>query len=330
MDDRFLHEHRREPRAAFTRALREKLRDAEVGRAARRPWRLAPAVGAFAAVAAIVSLFAFPAVRAVAQNALDVFRVRSFAPVEFDPSHMERLKAIQSGQGTDPAALLFSRQEVLRKAAPPEVVASLEEAAVRSGLTKVLEPSSLPYGLERDEIRVTHESVVRLVMEGRHLREALDVLDLGDVTVPQGLDGQPVTVRMPATVTQQFRNERGTVHLIQAPSPEVTLPPGVRFAELAELGLRVLGLDRDEARRVAGQVDWRTTLLVPVPSGAASFQSVTVRGHQGLLIRKVARRDDGRSRPDGGVVMWTEGQRVLALSGGLGPEDLVQVAESLR
>jgi hypothetical protein len=71
---------------------------------------------------------------------------------------------------------------------------------------------------------------------------------------------------------------------MQSNSPEIAIPPGVDIVELAEVGLRVLGLDAGEARHIATSTDWRSTLLVPVPLNASTFRQVTVRGNQGLLI----------------------------------------------
>src|SRR5262249_18811017 len=111
---------------------------------------------------------------------------------------------------------------------------------------------------------------------------------------------------------------------------EVALPPGADLRQLGELGLRVLGLDPAEARRVAASVDWRSTLLVPVPASAASFRTVDVNGHKGLFIRMDGDGSDGPDGQRGAMVMWTEGERVLAVQSNLGNEDVLEVAQSLR
>jgi hypothetical protein len=327
MDDRFLNEHRRTPRPAFARALREQLRDAEAPARHRHPLlqRLVVTTGALAAVAA---LFFVPAVRAVAQNALSVFRVQTFTPVEFDPSKIEKLSGVVD-PGENPLGMVLGEPEVVRKPEPPKEVATLEEAAGLTGLGRVLEPEILPRGMERKSIAVTGAGEMRVTVKTQALREILDALDAGDVRVPDGLDGQPVSVAVPAIAMQEFRSEKRRVALAQAASPEVTLPPGVALAELGEMGLRVLGLSRQEARRIAESVDWRSTLLVPVPMGAGSFQNLTVRNHNALLMRDEVKADDGTTRTVS-VLVWAEGDRVFALQGSVQPEELVQMAESLR
>jgi hypothetical protein len=121
------------------------------------------------------------------------------------------------------------------------------------------------------------------------------------------------------------------VHLVQANSPEVTLPTGVDLAQLGEIGLRILGLDPAEARRMASTIDWTSTLVVPVPSNASSFREVTVHGQRGLLVTT---NGDPAGTPNGrragAIVMWTEGDRVFALAGNLDSMELMQMAESVR
>ena len=116
--------------------------------------------------------------------------------------------------------------------------------------------------------------------------------------------------------------------LVQARSPEVSVPAGWDVERLAEIGLRVLGLDTGEARRIARSTDWRSTLLVPVPMNASTFRQVTVRGQSGLLITTSSRGQDGRRR-EGAMLMWTQGERVFCLQGNLSGRDLMQMAESV-
>jgi hypothetical protein len=323
MDDRFLQEHRRGPAPGFARRLREKLREQE--ETSRTPaWR--PLVFAAAAAAVVATLFAFPAVRAGAQSMLDLFRVRSFVAVPFDSDRFEKLRAMD----TDNAMLIFDRHEVIQEPGRPVVQSSAAEASALVGYA-VESPTYLPRGLAIDTVAVTGEGRARLGVNTSRLRELLATLDLRDLEVPAGLDGQDIEVHMHRVVSQRFRSERNRLSLIQARSPEVSLPAGLDLARLGEMGLRILGMDAGEARRIASTVDWRSTLLVPVPANASSFRSVTVQGNPGLLIEKVQKKSDGSgTRGAGCVVMWTDGDRVFALEGSIGDVDMLQVAESVR
>ena len=331
MDDRFLHEQREEPAAGYSRALREHLRGLEDAPAGRWAF-LRPALASVVAVAAIAVAFTFPAVRVAAQNALDLFRVRSFAGIEVDEARLEQLRKLHDQQERDPAMLMFDQQVVLKEPGEPVEFPSAELAASSAKLPGLLKPTTLPPGFRFERALVEGEGAVQLTVRTDRLRDVLRALDLTDVQVPFGLDGQSLTVRKPAIVIQRFTDGKRSFGVIEATSPEVTLPPGVDLRQLGELGLRILGLDANEARRVAAGVDWRSTLLVPVPTTAGAFRQVDVNGNQGLLITvNPEQRPDGTRSRSGTLVMWTDGGgRVHAVRGEFGSQDVLEVAQSLR
>jgi hypothetical protein len=78
----------------------------------------------------------------------------------------------------------------------------------------------------------------------------MDSFDIRDLSIPVGLDGQQVSIHVPRVMIQKYVNDRHTrAALVQAGSPEVSLPPGADLARLGEIGLRILGLERREASR---------------------------------------------------------------------------------
>jgi len=320
-DDRFLHSYAQDPPPGYARRLRETLRELEEP-ARRSPWR--PLVAAAAGLAVLVALFAFPAVRAGAQAMLDMFRVRNFVAVSFDPARLEKLRSLKQNSGM----LVFDRQEMIQDPGKPVVEPSAAAAGAVAGFA-VQSPSFLPNGLVPDTVAVTGEGRARLGASTARLREILDALDLRDVQVPPNLDTQDLTVHTYPVVSQSYRAEKHHLQFLQSRNPEVSLPAGVDLPRLGEIGLRILGMDAGEARRLASSIDWRSTLLVPVPTTASSFRQVTVQGNPGLLVTTTG-ENGGKKRRAGTVLLWTEGDRVFALAGTLGDRDLMQVAESVR
>jgi hypothetical protein len=325
MDDRKLQEFRREPDPQFARELRERLRQSE--RPRRFPRAVLRAAAAACALAVLVALFAISSVRVSAQALLDLFRVRRFAAVQFDKSRLEKLESLDKDRGL----LVFDRKETIRDAGPPRLVMSREAAAPEAGF-QVSAPSYFPDSLKADSVLVEGEEALRFSVNEAKLRSLLDRLDVKDVTIPKGLDGRWVEVKKPPVVIQKFRSAKRRAILVQARSPEVSVPSGWDVEQLAEIGLRVLGLDPGEAKRIARSTDWRTTLLVPVPLNVATFRTVTVHGSSGLLITTTGEGEpapDGTPRRRGAMVMWTEGDRVFCLRGDLSAQDLLQMAESV-
>jgi hypothetical protein len=321
VDDRFLNEMRRDPDPRFAGELRERLRGVEARRTGWRP-RLAPALATAFAAAFVVALITLPGVRASAQAMLDLFRVRKFAAVPFDQSRLDKLHKL----GEDRSFMVFDMKETVRDPGEPRIVASADAASAMAGFT-VARPGYLPSGLTADTVRVQDAGQARLSVNEAKLRTLLDALDLRDVVVPAGLDGKVIEVQKAPVVIQQFHNS-GKLHaaLVQSNSPEVAVPAGIDVVRLAEIGLRVLGLDSGEAHRIATTTDWRTTLLVPVPINASTFRQVTVRGAQGLLITT----SGGEHRREGTFVLWSEGDRVYATMGNLSDRDMLQMAESVQ
>ena len=322
MDDRMLHEYRRDPDPEFARKLRERLRRQEGVRAF--PTRAATRVlVAACAMVAVVALFAIPSVRVSAQALLDLFRVRRFAAVEFNESRLQTLRSLDKDHGLT----VLDRQEKVLDPGPPRPVPSRAAASPEVGFA-VSGPGYLPEGMTPDSVFVEGEGAMRLSVSEAKLRTLLDQLDLRDVTVPSGLDGRWIVVKKPPIVIQKFRSQRRNAVLVEARSPEVSVPSGWDVERLAEIGLRVLGLDAGEARRISRSTDFRSTLLVPVPTNASTFRQVTVHGQQALLITTTGERGADGHR-DGVVLMWTEGDRVYCLQGNITPEEIMQMAESL-
>jgi hypothetical protein len=325
-DDRFLHTMRGEPRPEFARDLHERLRaQGPAERPARgRSRRLAFSFASIAAVALIAVSFTLPAVRASAQAFLDLFRVRNFAAVSISPERIQELRA----KKLDVESLIGDRTEAPAEMPKPQVVASLAEAGARAGFS-VRTPAELG-GLRPDTIAVMDGRTVSFRVHTAPLQQVLESLDIRDLQVPPGLDGQMVTVTATPFVEQHFVSERRRLDLVQARSPEVSLPAGTDLARLAEIALRIAGLDPGEARNFARSVDWHSTMLVPVPLDASSFTQVTVRGQKGLLVSYHGEKARQGPRHAGNLLLWGEGDMVYALAGNLGEVSLVQVAESLR
>ncbi len=79
----------------------------------------------------------------------------------------------------------------------------------------------------------------------------MDALGINDVTVPAGLDGHIVNVRVPPVVTIRYEHSGRRTRLVQARSPQLTLPDSIDVQALGEIGLRILGLAEAEEKQSA-------------------------------------------------------------------------------
>jgi hypothetical protein len=72
---------------------------------------------------------------------------------------------------------------------------------------------------------------------------------------------------------------------------------------------------------MAISIDWRNTLVVPVPVDAASFRQVNVAGAEGLLIERAA-----GSRQ----LLWSANGQMYVLAAPLGAAEMLEMAQSLQ
>ena len=99
----------------------------------------------------------------------------------------------------------------------------------------------------------------------------------------------------------------------QLPSPTVTAPAGVDVAQLAQIGLEFSGMTSDQAAAFTQTIDWSSTLVIPIPRNAATYQQVSVDGVTGTLIQRPA--DDAPEY----LLVWIKDGVVYAI-GGLGSD----------
>jgi hypothetical protein len=313
----------RKPPQEFVRQLRDHLEELDTERNAARTPRLRWAAG-LAAAAVLAGVFSFPPVRAAATAFLDLFRVVNFAPVSVPMARLSQL----GEQGIDLPGILGGQMQELQKPAPPRAMPSLAAAAAAAGIP-LGRPTWLPVGIVPQRIEIVGSQAWRFTASTAKLQEILTSLGIDDLSVPAAIDGQVVTASVAPIVRLAYGDGDRHVFLVEARQPQISLPRGVDLAQLAEIALRVLGADRAQAYRIAQGIDWRTTLIVPIPADASSFRKVDIEGHEGLLI--VTARKTTRDRlPAESRLLWSTGDRVFGLVGNLPPSQLFDMAQSVQ
>ena len=328
MDDQFMLGAWRRPRPDFVRQVRERLDQQDLELAVtRQPRPLLRAAACAAALLLVVGAFAFPQVRAGAAAFLDLFRAVNFAPVAIQPERLHDLAALNQ---FDLPHLLGDDLQVLKQSGPPQQVASAEAAGTAAG-SRVRMPAWLPAGMTAQSFDVKGGDAFRVTQRAQKLNTLLDTLAIDDPRVPPEADGRVVTVNVPPIVRTRFRDPQSRqVLFMQARQPEASFPAGADLALFAEIGLRVLGIERGEAHRFAQNVDWRSTLLVPVPTNAGTFKQVDVNGNGGLLIEMKRPKVPSRDYRPISQIMWSAGGSVYVLAGDLQPAMLFAMAQSVQ
>ena len=286
-----------------------------------------------ASVAVLSALFTVPAVRASARAFLGLFREVNFVAVPVDSGRAEAISALLESKNLDLSRLIGEQVTILSDPGPPTTVTSVAAASSASG-TPVSVPSVLPSDqLVMTRITVGGERAVRVILNTERVQQVLDALSITNIEVSPALNGQSATIRIPPVVEMVW--ERGTdpaatsyrrVSFIQVHNPVVDLPEGIGLATFGEIGLRVLGLDALEARRLAGHIDWTSTLVVPVPPNVSDFRQVEINGARGLAMVTERKPDIPPVR----IVLWSADGRVFGLLGLYELNDMVEMANSVK
>jgi hypothetical protein len=330
MDDEFLTRYREEPRAEFARHVQERMErpmknQNQVLR--RKLLRWSPALLAASVIVAAVLVLTFPPAQALAQDFLNLFRVKKFAAITIDRARVNQLE----NTNLDMEKMFGDSVQVLQEPGKPVAVDSVQAASERAGFNAVV-PAAMPKSAKL-KISVQGKGAAVMTADTEKMQSVLDVLGIDDVKVPAQLDGAKINIVKPAAVVLDYTLKDGTtVSLMQSPSPEVDLPPGVKLAQLGEIALRVLGLSKQEAHDFAQKVDWNSTFLIPIPADAAEVRQVNVNGAEGLMINASNTAQNRRSpyAKSDSMVLWAKDGMVYAMHGDSGSVDLLELANSVE
>jgi hypothetical protein len=298
--------------------------------------------GASAALV-LALILAFPATRALAGELLNLFRVQQVTVVPVDFTGMEQLNG---AVGNNISQLISESVTMQKEPGDPVNAASAEEASQLAGFNV-----RAPEGQTPSRISVMSGGSFTFTIDRDKAQSLLDEAGRSDLVLPKEVDGADVSVTIPSSVSIAFGTcpepsnesevsremERETetsgspgrvykdcVIFAQIPSPEVSAPASLDIAKLAQIGLEFTGMTAEEAAQFTSTVDWTSTLLVPIPKNAASYQQVSVDGVTGTLIERPS--DDSPQF----ALFWVK-DGIIYTVGGLGDnsQKALEIANSL-
>lgn len=297
-------------------------------------------VSAFLVIALIL---AFPATRALAGELLNLFRVQRVTVVPVDFTGMEQLNG---AVGQNINQMISESVTMQKEPSDPVNVASAEEASQLAGFNV-----RAPQTVQPSRISVMNGAAFTFTIDRDKAQALLNEAGRGDLVLPEEVDGADVSVNIPASVSLAFgtcpepsnegeveremerekettgspgRVYKDCVIFAQIPSPEVSAPASLDIAKLAQIGLEFTGMTPEEAAQFTSTVDWTSTLIVPIPKNAASYQQVNVDGVTGTLIERPA--DDAPQF----ALFWVK-DGIIYTIGGLGSNSqrALEIANSL-
>ncbi len=310
-----------------------------------KKWFAFPVVRVGSAALLILALvLAFPGTRALAGELLNLFRVQHVTVVPVDFTGMEQLNG---AVGQNISQLISESVTMQKKPSDPVNVASADEASQLAGFNV-----RAPQGETPSRISVMSGAAFTFTIDRAKAQALLNEAGRSDLVLPQEVDGADVSVNIPSSASLAFgtcpepskegeaererQRETGTsgspgriykdcIILAQIPSPQVSAPASLDIAKLAQIGLEFTGMTAEEAAQFTSTVDWTSTLLVPIPKNAASYQQVPVDGVTGVLIERPT--DDAPQF----ALLWVK-DGIIYTIGGLGDnsQKALEIANSLQ
>jgi hypothetical protein len=278
----------------------------------------------------------FQPVRAIANNFLGLFRVEQVVVVQVNPLDLPQGEA-------DSANLEAIFTEDLQVTAEGEVrtVTSPEEASAMAGI-----PVRLPSEASGElTLEVQPPAQMTFQVNLAHVQAVLDELGLTDIDLPEGVDGAVVTVDIPSIVNATYgdcRIPEGMMNekfdpddpstypymectsLAQMTSPTISAPQGVDLQQIGQAYLELLGMDSEEAARFSQNIDWSTTLVLPLPIDGYQYSEVPVDGVTGTLVHSTGESNRNFT------LLWVKEGVTYVLSGSGSTYTALGLANSLQ
>jgi hypothetical protein len=305
-----------------------------VSRIFARRWRFTWAASLATAVL-IVSLL-FPAGRSFAQRLLATLRVERVQTVNLDFSPLNGA----SREPIEALAKVLSDNTVVTTNEKESFVISRDAATQAVGFSVRLISSRV----DEPSFEVSGVHAFHMTLDRARLQDILEQAGRSDLLLPASLDGATVSVQVPRAVAVKYGAcKRGDqisadpssstaatadpcLLLIQAPSPIVNVPSDLNVQQLAEIALQLGGWNAVKAREFCQSVDWKSTLVLPIPRNVQSYETVTINGVRGTLMQFPNSNAD---RPSFALI-WIDDGIIYNLIGRGDPTSAVQLASSLQ
>lgn len=292
-----------------------------------------------AALLILALVLAFPGTRALAGELLNLFRVQQVAVVPVDFTGLEQLTGdgVLGNQFTE---LISNSINITDEPGDPVEAADAAQASQLAGFNV-----RLPQTADPSQIYVMDGAAFSMTVDRAKAQALLDEAGRGDLVLPASVDGADISVNIPSAVSTAYgtcpkpeadssesevedssQRYRDCVILAQIPSPSVNAPADLDINRLAQIGLEFTGMSAEEATAFTSTVDWTSTLVVPIPSNAATYEQVTVDGVTGTLIQRASREGE----PSTFALFWVKDGIIYAISGrGANSGQAMEMANSL-
>jgi hypothetical protein len=253
-----------------------------------------------AVILILVVTLSVPQMRAWAGQFLGLFRVQQVTVLPIDNSIMSQLTG-NSALGSKIGDLLSDSVTITQKPGENQTVTDVPQASLLAGFTV-----RLPSSESATPILTLEDSLAfQFDIDLQKVQAILTEAGRSDLVLPDSLEGATIKVSIPSAINAAYGScssvvldESGDgsesndstlnsdcIIVMEIPSPTVNTPPDIDLTQLAILALEFTGMDAEQAQSFAQTIDWTTSLVVPIPENAATYEQVSVDGVTGVLIQ---------------------------------------------
>lgn len=298
--------------------------------------------GSAATIILVASFLSVPTMQAAAARLLAMFRVQQVTALPLDPSGLSKFTGDEN-LSAQMSQLISDTVVETKKAGDPREVGSAAEASEQAGFSVRLPQSESA----APALYVHDASAFEATIDRGRAQKLIDEAGRSDIVLPENIDGQLISAEIPAGVSASFgecpkpgeevhsddpdespasvRQYPDCVMLVEYPSPTVTAPEDLDIRQLVQLGLEFTGMSSEEAQQVSESIDWTTTLVVPIPNNASSFEKVDVDGSSATLVTEQTGFDPHY------LLMWVKDGIIYCISGwGSDSSRAIDMANSLQ
>lgn len=274
-----------------------------------------------AAVLVLAIALSLGPVRAAAGRFLSIFRVTRFETIAVTPDVIAQVQeVVRQGFGL---VRIGELGEVEFQTSGPRGLVSRDQAREALGFPVRL-PTHLPDGMELQGLTASPNASLSVTLDVAKANRLLRSLG-GETMLPEELDGETFTLRVPVSIDAQFGGN-GTFHVLQAQSPELDVPGNASPAAVRDAVLGMPFLPDSVKRQIRSVDDWQHTFLVPDVEG--STQEITVEGVPGVYVT-LPEEYRGDSGPVN-IMIWEKGGVVYAAIGQFSLEEALLIGNSMR
>jgi hypothetical protein len=206
---------------------------------------------------------------------------------------------------------------------PPQKARDVEEASRQAHYVPRLPRFGVLTGSPK--LSTTFSVAAGTIVKTADLESALKKAGVADETVPPQWDGARLTLRTSSLVIAEWPD----VVLVQSLPLTLSAPPDFDFPAFSALVLRVVGVSRVEAARLAESAGTVSAWLVPVTGElepGATIEEITLNSGTATLVQEPPRQ----GRAGRLTMLWTVPDRVYLLSGMLERGLAIAVANAVQ